>query len=61
VRESLFAEWLLPGAIAAVLTSGPALFGGRETARQETRGIEGFLDRKRRLFKFPGDDHAQRD
>jgi FG-GAP-like repeat/Bacterial pre-peptidase C-terminal domain len=59
-RESLFAEWLLPGAIAAVLTSGPALFGGREPEHQ-TRPIDGFLNRKRRPIKFPGASHAQRD
>jgi hypothetical protein len=59
-RESVFAEWLLPGAIAAVLTGGPALFGGRGPEHQ-TRGIDGFLNRKRPPFKFPGEGHAQRD
>jgi hypothetical protein len=49
-RDSVFAQWLLPGAIASVLTNGSSLFGGRESTRNETRGVDRFLDRKRRLF-----------
>ena len=55
MRHSFVADWLLPGAIAAVVSGQTTLcWPSRESEKRGNRGSSRFLLRSRRDIKFRG-------